>query len=504
MELMRPDRPTKCTWKANEKNSPHTKQIETPDRKKVLPNILSAIGQTPLVRLNNIPKSRGIKCEIFAKCEFFNPGGSVKDRIAYRMIQDAEEKGLIKPGYTIIEPTSGNTGIGLAMAAAVKGYNCVIVMPEKMSNEKVYVLRALGAKIVRTPTEAAWYSPEAHISVAQKLQKEIPNSIVLDQYTNPGNPLAHYDQTATEIWEQCDGKIDVVVIGAGTGGTIAGIGRKMKELSPSVQIIGVDPEGSILAQPPELNKNDIGFYEVEGIGYDFVPTVLDRDVVDKWMKTKDHESLNLARELIRQEGLLCGGSSGAALSVALKIAKDLSEDKRVVVLLPDGIRNYMTKFVSDEWMAARDFGPTEILPVMNEWWWRVPISNLSLKKPVMSKGMSCQEAVDFFNTTSDTKQLLVTDDEELHVKGVITPDALLSNLISGAVKRTDCAEKVMIKQFTKVTASVTLGQLSFKLKQEPYAVVLNDDNVLMGIVNQNDIFNFITKGDNIVHSNGVM
>lgn len=167
--------------------------------------------------------------------------------------------------------------------------------------------------------------------------------------------MAHYDQTATEIWEQCDGKIDVIIIGAGTGGTITGIGRKMKELSPNIQIIGVDPKGSILAEPPELNKNGVGFYEVEGIGYDFVPTVLDRDVVDVWMKTEDHKSLNLARELIRQEGLLCGGSSGAALSVALKVAKDLSEDKRVVILLPDGIRNYMTKFVSDEWMVARDF-----------------------------------------------------------------------------------------------------------------------------------------------------
>lgn len=202
-----------------------------------------------------------------AKCEFFNPGGSVKDRIGRRMIQDAEEKGLIKPGCTIIEPTSGNTGIGLALAAAIKGYKCIIVMPEKMSNEKVYVLRALGAEIVRTPTEAAWYSPEAHISVAQKLQKTIPNSIILDQYTNSGNSLAHYDLTATEIWNQCDGKIDYVVAGAGTGGTITGIGRKLKELSPGTKIIGVDPKGSILAQPPELNTNGVGFYEVEGIGY---------------------------------------------------------------------------------------------------------------------------------------------------------------------------------------------------------------------------------------------
>lgn len=510
MELIRPDRPSKCTWKIDEKMSPHRKQTEILDRKQVLPNILHTIGQTPLIRLNKIPSSYGIKCEIFAKCEFFNPGGSVKDRIAYRMIEDAEQKGLIKPGYTIIEPTSGNTGIGLAMAAAVKGYNCIIVMPEKMSNEKANVLRALGAKIVRTPTEAAWHSPEGHISVSQKLQREIPNSIVLDQYTNPGNPLAHYDQTAMEIWEQCDGKIDAIVIGAGTGGTISGIGRKMKELSPSVQIIGVDPKGSILAEPPELNKNGVGFYEVEGIGYDFIPTVLDRNVVDVWLKTKDHESLNLARELISKEGLLCGGSSGAALSATLKIAKNLSEDKRVVVLLPDGIRNYMSKFVSDDWMAARGFleeSSLEPLVASNEWWWHTPISNLSLKKPVISKEMSCQEVVDFFNKSNNYKQLLVTDNEELHVKGVVTSEVLLSNLISGAVKPTDCAlsvcDKIMIKQFPKVATSVKLGQLSHVLKKENYVVVLNDNAILIGIINQSDIFNYITSSF-VVHSNGIV
>ncbi|XP_029159847.1 cystathionine beta-synthase [Nylanderia fulva] len=504
MELKRPDKPAKCTWKANEENSPHTKRTETLDRKKILPNVLSTIGQTPLIRLNNIPKANGIKCEMYAKCEFFNPGGSVKDRIANRMIEDAEEKGLIKPGYTIIEPTSGNTGIGLAVAAAVKGYKCIIVMPEKMSNEKVYVLRALGAEIIRTPTEAAWYSPEAHISVAQKLQKEIPNSIVLDQYTNSGNPLAHYDQTATELWDQCDGKIDYVIVGAGTGGTVTGIARKLKELSPDVKIIAVDPKGSILAEPPELNKEDVGFYEVEGIGYDFVPTVLDRSVVDMWMKTEDYESLNAARELIRTEGLLCGGSSGAALSAAIKIAKNLSADKRMVVLLPDGIRNYMTKFVSDQWMEARDFLTCEPSTERNKWWWNIPLLNLTLHKPVvLSKGMSCQDAVDFFKT-SNTQQLLVTDDTKIHVKGVITSDALLSNLISGTVEQTDCAEKVMIKQFTKVTNSITLGKLSRILEKESSVVVLNDDNALVGIVNQNDIFNFIIKGDNTAQNNGIM
>ncbi|KAH0947839.1 hypothetical protein HN011_004255 [Eciton burchellii] len=501
MELLRPDRPAKCTWKANKGDSPHTRRTEMPDRMKVLPDILDTIGQTPMVRLNKIPKAHGIKCEMFAKCEYFNPGGSVKDRIAYRMIQDAEEKGLIKPGYTIIEPTSGNTGIGLAMAAAVKDYKCIIVMPEKMSNEKVSVLRALGAEIVRTPTEAAWYSPEAHISVAQKLQQETPNSIILDQYTNAGNPLAHYDCTATEIWKQCDGKIDYMVLSAGTGGTVTGIGRKLKELSPTIKVIGVDPMGSILAQPPELNKG-IGFYEVEGIGYDFVPTVLDRDVVDVWTKTEDHESLNAARELIRTEGILCGGSSGAVLSSALKIAKDLPADKRVVLLLADGIRNYMTKFVSDQWMEIRNFLPLKPSTEANERWWNIPISNLSsLRKPVLPDGITCQDAVDLLKTSNDIRQFLVTDDKQ--VKGIITLDVLLSKLISGAVTRMDRAEKVMIKQFMKVTESTTLGRLSCILEKELFAVIVNnDDNSLIGIVDQSDLFDFISMSDTA--QNGIM
>ncbi|KYN05606.1 PREDICTED: cystathionine beta-synthase [Cyphomyrmex costatus] len=493
MELIRPDRPSKCTYKVNGENSPHTKQTEFPNRKKILPNILSAIGQTPLVRLNKIPKAHGIKCEMYAKCEFFNPGGSVKDRIAERMISDAEEKGIIKPGYTIIEPTSGNTGIGLAMAAAVKGYKCIIVMPEKMSNEKVYVLRALGADIVRTPTEASWDSPEAHISVAQKLQKEIPNSIVLDQYTNPGNPLAHYDQTGTEIWEQCDGKIDYVVLGAGTGGTISGIGRKLKELSPNIQIIGVDPKGSILAEPPELNENGVGFYEVEGIGYDFIPTVLDRKVVDVWLKTEDDESLKAARELIKQEGLLCGGSSGAALAAALKIAKGLPADKRMVVLLPDSIRNYMTKFVSDQWMEARDFLVSEPPTEASKRWWNLPVSKLSIKKHIIVRGMPCQNVVDFLKSSNHIQQLLVTDAKETKVLGVITLDALLSNLISGSVNETDFAEKIMNKQFTKVTVSTTIGKVSRIVEKECYVVVVDDNDALIGLVSRSEIFDFITK-----------
>ncbi|XP_066591815.1 cystathionine beta-synthase isoform X2 [Prorops nasuta] len=446
-----------------------------------------------MVRLNNIPKNYGIKCEMLAKCEFFNPGGSVKDRIAYRMIQDAEEKGLLKPGFTIIEPTSGNTGIGLALASAVKGYKCIIVMPEKMSNEKLYTLQALGAKIVRTPTEAAWDSPESHISVSQKLQKEIPNSIILDQYTNSGNPLAHYDHTAMEIWKQCEGKVDYVIVGAGTGGTITGIGRKLKELSPGVKIIGVDPEGSILAHPEDYNMTEAVFYEVEGIGYDFMPTVLSHGVIDSWIKSNDNESLNAARMLINQEGLLCGGSSGAALSVAVKLAKDLPADKRVVVLLPDGLRNYMTKFVSDTWMEVRGFLEKE--EHTKKWWWNILITELTFHEPqIFSKTASCQEALNTLQNKPLTP-LIITDDHN-KVKGTITLNNLTHKLIFGTLKPDENAEKAIDKQFLKVHNDAHLGILSLILEKEHFAVVLNEDGVAVGTINQQDVYNFINNANN--------
>lgn len=278
------------------------------------------------------------------KCEFFNAGGSVKDRIAKRMIEEAERDGRLKPNDTIIEPTSGNTGIGLALAAAVKGYRAIITMPEKMSQEKVDVLRALGAEIVRTPTEAAFDSPESHIGVAKRLNKEIPNSIILDQYGNPYNPIAHYDGTAEEILEACGGHVDMFVAGAGTGGTISGVARKLKEKCPDCIIVGVDPHGSILAQPPQLN-GPIGSYKVEGIGYDFIPDVLDRRYVDQWIKSSDKESFTYSRRLIREEGILCGGSSGSAMWAAMQMAKQLKPGQKCVVLLADSVRNYMTKFL---------------------------------------------------------------------------------------------------------------------------------------------------------------
>lgn len=311
-------------------------------------NVLEIIGKTPVVKINRLAKD--LDCEVYAKCEFLNPGGSVKDRIGYEMIKNAEKTGRIKPGDTLIEPTSGNTGIGLALAGAVLGYKVIITMPEKMSQEKQSILERLGATIYRTPTEAAYDAPESHISVAKKLHREIPNSHLLDQYANPDNPDAHYYGTAAEIIEDFGKNLDMVVAGVGTGGTITGIAKRLKEYKPDIQIVGVDPEGSILG-----GGNVIKPYLVEGIGYDFFPEVLDNALIDEYIKTRDKESFLMARELIRQEGLLVGGSSGSAMWATLKAAKKLGKGQKCLVILPDSIRNYMSKFALDQWMKEQNF-----------------------------------------------------------------------------------------------------------------------------------------------------
>ncbi|KRX97284.1 Cystathionine beta-synthase [Trichinella pseudospiralis] len=314
-----PNRPSACTWTSENKlKSPHSHKLFPVKQEKISTNILQCIGSTPLV--------------------------NVKDRIAIRMVEDAEAAGILKPGMTLIEPTSGNTGIGLAMVAAVKGYHCIIVLPEKMSHEKIAVLKALGAEIVRTPTEASWDSPESHIGVAKTLKEKIPNSIILDQYQNLSNPLAHYDITAEEILDQ----VDMIVIGAGTGGSLTGVARKLKEKCPEVKIIGVDPVGSTLApvdqESNEPEKHVAAHYEVEGIGYDFLPTVMDLSIVNSWVKSNDCDSFKIARKLIR-------GSSGANVWAALQKAKELKEGQRCVVILPDGDKIFMRKMDDQSWMV---------------------------------------------------------------------------------------------------------------------------------------------------------
>jgi cystathionine beta-synthase/cysteine synthase A len=311
-------------------------------------NILATIGGTPVVRMNRLGAE--LECELYAKCEYFNPGGSVKDRIGYAMVENAARTGRIKPGDTLIEPTSGNTGIGIALAGAVMGYKVIITMPNKMSQEKQVVLERLGATIYRTRTEAAWNDPDSHISLAKELQREIPNSHILDQYANPDNPNAHYHGTAEEIIEDFGQGLNMVVATVGTGGTITGIGKRLKEYNPNIQIIGVDPIGSILG-----GGDLVAPYEVEGIGYDFFPEVLDNKLVDAYIKINDADSFHTARRLIREEGLLVGGSSGAAMWGALQAAKKLRKGEKCLVILPDSIRNYMSKFANDDWMKEHGF-----------------------------------------------------------------------------------------------------------------------------------------------------
>ncbi len=315
--------------------------------------ILDVIGNTPLVQLNKV--SQGLKPVILAKLENLNPGGSVKDRIGVAMIEEAERKGLLKPGGTIVEPTSGNTGVGLAMVASVKGYKMIFVMPDKMSEEKRAILRAYGAKVVVTPTNVPPESAEHYTKVAERLERETPNSYMPNQYENRANPEAHYRTTGPEIWRQTEGKVDVFVCSMGTGGTITGTGRFLKEKKKSLKVVGADPEGSIFYPRFHRQKEDPHQYKVEGIGEDFMPGTLDMLIVDDVIQVSDTDAFRMARRLAQEEGIMAGGSAGTAVQAALRVAERLDERKTIVTLLPDTGRNYLSKLFSDKWMREQGF-----------------------------------------------------------------------------------------------------------------------------------------------------
>ncbi len=328
-----------------------------PNDLQVYDNILQTIGRTPLVRLNNIGKD--LACALYAKVEFFNPGGSVKDRIGLNIIEEAERSGRLQPGGTVVEATSGNTGVGLAIACAIKGYSSVFVIPDKMSHEKIQLLRAYGAKVLVTPTSVAPEDPKSYYSVADRMVAETPNAILANQYHNLENPRSHYRTTGPEIWEQTQGKVTDVVLSMGTGGTISGVGRYLKEQNPDIQIIGVDPEGSLLQvtwQAGEVPIDaDVFPYKVEGIGEDFLPTTLDLSVIDRVLSVNDKESFLWTRKIVKEEGIFCGGSSGSAVAGSVKYARNLPEDRLVVVLLPDSGSRYLSKIFNDKWMRENGF-----------------------------------------------------------------------------------------------------------------------------------------------------
>src|SRR5437773_1508484 len=314
-------------------------------------SILQSVGRTPLIRLRRL--NEGLQAAVCVKVESMNPGGSVKDRVGIAMITEAERRGWLRPGGTIIEATAGNTGVGLAMVAAVKGYRCIFVLPDKMSGEKVRLLKAYGAEVVITPTNVAPDSPESYNGVADRLAREIPGAWRPNQFTNLANPDVHYRTTGREIWEQTEGRVTVFVSGVGTGGTISGVGRYLKEQNPDVKIIGADPEGSVLSGGTGKP------WKVEGIGEDYVPKTFNSQMVDDWVRVGDAEAFHVARELARREGMLLGGSSGTTVAAALRYARRLTGDHLVVAIGADTGRNYLSKFYDDAWLAENKLTATE-------------------------------------------------------------------------------------------------------------------------------------------------
>ncbi|MDZ7361062.1 MAG: cystathionine beta-synthase [candidate division KSB1 bacterium] len=452
--------------------------------KRVYRNISEAVGNTPLVRLNRV--TAGIKAAVYAKVEYLNPGGSIKDRIAFAMIDDAEKSGRLKPGGTIVEATSGNTGAGLALAAAIKGYRAIFTMPDKMSQEKVRMLKAYGAEVIICPTAVPHDSPESYHSVAEKLVKETPNAILANQYFNPENPAAHYRTTGPEIWEQTDGKIDYFVCGVGTGGTISGAAKYLKEKKSTIKVIGADPAGSALREhfyTRQLIQSQP--YKVEGIGQEIIPGTLHWEYVDEVYTVGDKESFLMARRLAREEGLLVGGSSGSAAHVALKVAHALPADKVVVVILPDTGKYYLSKFYSDEWMKENRFLDIERALVHN----LLSAKHKGLPALVaISPSETVREALKIMETNNISQLPVIEDGKSI---GSLEESTLMGRILENASLIDQQVRVVMEPSFPIIQHDDTLEHTKYLLARRYPAILVQEHGHLVGIITKSDLIDFM-------------
>lgn len=451
-------------------------------------NILQTIGRTPLVRLNKVTGSA--KGLIVAKMEYFNPGGSVKDRIGVSIIDDAEQDGRLKPGGTIVESTSGNTGMGLALVAAVRGYKSVFTLPDKMSMEKIRLLRAYGAEVIVTPTAVPHDSPESYTEVAKKVVRETPNSILANQYYNPRNPEAHYKTTGPEIWEQTGGQIDYFVCGVGTGGTITGTGKYLKEKNPNIKIIGVDPKGSALKEYFYTKKITplLKTYKVEGIGQDYVPGTLDFQYIDEMIEADDRESFLMARRMTREEGLMVGGSAGTAVAGMMKYAHNFKDDDVVVVLLPDSGERYVSKIYNDDWMKEYGFLRPE---------------KITARYVLGSKGKELREliAVDPLTTVRKTLELMRQKDisqipvlERGKAVGSVHDSDLMTKVMERPTLIDSPVSSIMEPPFQTVNIDSQIDAVvKLMMTKKNSAVLIEEDQKIAGILTRYDVIEFMGK-----------
>ena len=455
------------------------------------PTVLELVGNTPIVRLDSL--GRDVEPQLLAKLEYVNPGGSVKDRIGLAMIEKAEAEGKLKPGGTIVEPTSGNTGVGLAIAAAKKGYRCIFVMPDKMSQEKISMLRAYGAEVVICPTAVEPDSPESYYSVSDRLAEEIPGGFKPDQYSNMSNPEAHYLHTGPEIFEQTDGDIEAIVISVGTGGTISGVGRYFKEHKPDVLIVGADPEGSVYTAKED---RDVHPYLVEGIGKDTWPKTMDRSVVDEWVRVSDRDSFLTARRLAREEGLLVGGSGGTTVWAALEIAKRFGPDARILTMIPDSGRSYMSKFYDDNWMLEHGFAERRVpAPTVSELLRSKRLEEITVPALItIAAHQKVGEAIDVMQQYS-ISQLPVVRDGDVQSLADVIGSLQDRDLLDRVFKNPDALHEdvatAMQPPLAAVESDVTLDEVFATLTGRTNALVIASKGKPIGVLTRSDLLDYL-------------